>query len=251
MITIKVQGIDAVKKRLENIRKDLKPAINRALINTALAVRDAEQAEMKRIFDRATPWTLRGMTVQANPDEMSVMVGVTDPYWHRAQNYLTTQAEGGTRGLKALEKRLQYFGLMPQGWVAVPGKWARLDDFGNMSRGQVQQILSWFDAAEAWAGRTSNMGVKGREKRIRGTKKNVGWEYVLIPPDNKRGRLLPGIYQRTFDSPRSHIHPVLIFVRSATYKPRFNFGKVGRETIARVWQDKFRKSLDKAGIIVD
>lgn len=248
MITIKLDGLDSLKASLGALPRNVQAATKRALINTALSVRDAEQEEMKRVFDRPTRWTIGSIRVKAL-DSMSVVVGVVDPdgFYKRANYYLGTQIAGGPRGLKAMEKALQHYGLMPSGWVAVPGAGAKLDSFGNMGPGQIRQILSWFGAAERWAGSTQNMTKETRDRRRKGTKTKRGFEYLAIKPDNKRGKLMPGIYMRTYFGFGSSIKPVLMFVRAARYKARFDMERVAKHTIGQVWRHKFESAMRQAG----
>jgi len=143
---------------------------------------------------------------------------------------------------------------MPSGWFAVPGEGAKMDSYGNMSVGQIRQILSWFDAAENWAGSTQNMGVAGREKRRKGTRKSYGFEYFVVEPGQRRTYQLksgktgthsmqPGIYMRMMMGFGSAIKPVLIYVKGARYQARFNFEKVARDVAAAMMQAEFDKAI--------
>ncbi len=246
MITIKLDGIDQAVKSFELARRGMEIAAQRALLKTAHKIREAEQFEMKSVFDRPTPWTIGAMKVKPTA-KMEVSVGILDPdgYYRRANNYLGTQVSGGGRRQKALEKSLQAHGIMPAGWLTVPGEGAKLDAFGNMGPGEIRQILSWFDAAENWAGSTQNMGQKGREKRRKGTRKTAGFEYFAVHPlhRNRGHNLMPGIYRRTFFGFGRAIKPILIFVRDADYKPRFDFERVARETAAKHFRYEFDAAI--------
>ncbi|MDD5405054.1 MAG: hypothetical protein PHZ14_11035 [Sulfuricella sp.] len=230
MIGIKVDGLTSVQQRLLGTTRKVEVSSQRALIKIAGHIRDAEKAEMGRVFDRPTRWTLGAMKVKIT-SKMEVSVGIidTEGAYKRAQNYLGTQVSGGSRKLKAMERALQSRGLMPAGTYIVPGVGARIDAFGNIATGEIRQILSWFDAAERWAGSTQNMLQKGRDKRRKGTKKARGFEYVAISGTGRSRHLQPGIYRRTFFGFGSAIKPILIFVRSVNYKPRFDFGGVARK----------------------
>lgn len=253
MLSIKVQGADDLKRLLSVAPRKLEIATQRALLKTAQHVKTAETAEMGRAFKNPTRWTLGAMRVKAT-NKFTVEVGIVDPggYYKRAASYLGTQVGGGQRRAKAMEKALQSHGLLPSGWFTVPGEGARIDAFGNMSVGQVKQILSWFDAAENWAGSTQNMGFKGRQKRMNGTRKTAGFEYMVVQPSGVRTfkgardiRALkqPGIYQRTFMGHGAAIKPILIFVKSARYQIRFNFERVAQATANAMWQAEFDTAI--------
>jgi hypothetical protein len=227
-----------------------------ALTRTAVKVRDAVQADMPRVFDRPTPYTVRqlryvpatadrlaaavGFNVARINDERGALVGYRDlgPGETPAGKYLQFQVDGGQRAQKRFERALQTVGILPQGWVAVPGERAKIDQYGNQSVGELRQILSFFDAAELVAGSRQNMGPLGRAKRLKGTRKKAGFEYFVVRPGERRSFVRqagaragmkgthlaqPGIYRRTNYALGSRIEPVLIFVKRALYKPRFDF----------------------------
>jgi hypothetical protein len=231
-------------------RQQIEIAAQRALLKTAQAIQAAEQTEMGRVFDRPTRWTLGAMKVRVD-SKFAVTVGILDPdgFYKRAQNYLSTQVDGGTRRLKAMEVALQRRGIMPTGWVAVPGSGAEQDQYGNVAVGQLRQILSWFDAAERWAGSTQNMGEKGRAKRRKGTRSKRGFEYFHVYPGRShqghRQALHPGIYKRTSFVFGKAIKPVLLFVRAAGYKPRFGFEQVAIDTYEREFPAQFDAAMQR------
>lgn len=248
MIHIKIEGLEELKRKLAAMPRKVEIATQRALLKTAHHIREAEQEEMKKVFSSPTRWTLGAMKVKPTA-KMEVSVGILDPdgYYKRANNYLQTQEHGGQRKFKAVEKALHYYGVLPSGWYVVPGAGAKMDAYGNMSAGQIRQILSWFDAAERWAGSTQNMGEKGRDKKRKGTKKTMGFEYFVTTPyrPGRGHNLHPGIYQRLFFGLGKSIKPVLMFVKAANYKPRFNFERVARQTAAKHMNTELDAALQR------
>ena len=265
MITIKLEGFDALKSSISVSTAKLNKCARLAISKTANAIRDAEKIEMERVFDRPTRWTLGAMIVRETGN-LSVQVGIMDPktgrmnngssdgdtgtgYWKRAESYLGTQIDGGQRKVKAMEKALQAYGLLPQGWFTVPGAGAEIDSYGNMNVGQIRQILSYFQTAERWSGSTQNMSQKRKDKLRKGSKKKVGFEYVVIFPDKRRNMKQPGIYQRFFFGHGRSIKPILIYINKANYKPRFNFESVASNTADQVLQPTFDDLLKKEGLL--
>jgi hypothetical protein len=246
MIKIKVDGVEDIVRKLTHSPRQIEIATQRALLKTANEVKNAEIEHMKHVFDRPTRWTLGAIKVKAT-SKMEVQVGVIDPdgYYKRAANYLNTQIAGGSRHHKAMENALQKYGLMPPGWFAIPGEGAKFDSYGNISAGQIRQILSWFDAAERWAGSTQNMGVAGRAKRRKGTRNTVGFEYVDILPGGKGNLKQPGIYQRFFFGSGKSIKPILIFVNKVNYKPIFRFEEIARKIITETFAPALDSALDQ------
>lgn len=258
-ISYRIEGLDDLKAALTLMPKKFDLALQRALIKTTQAVVRDERAEMQRVFDKPTPFTLNAFQIVFDKPKMTATIEVKDakqwPKYYRANHYLNTQIHGGDRHLKAFERALQNLGprVMPKGWMAVPGSAADLDAFGNMKVSQLRQILSWFDSAEPYTGSTQNMGQKGRAKRRKGTKTKRGFEYFVAQPGSstglrswKNGRtqnLTPGIYKRTSFGFGKAIQPVIIFVRSTKYSPRFKFYEVARRTNARVFRPEFDAAL--------
>lgn len=231
--------------------KGIEIAAQRALLKTAQAIQASEMALMQRVFDRPTRWTLGAIKVKPTA-RFAVSVGILDPdgYYKRAQSYLGTQVTGGQRRIKAFEAALQKRGLMPPSWMAVPGAGAEWDAYGNMSAGQIRQVLSWFDAAERWSGSTQNMGEAGRAKRRKGTRTKRGFEYFVVLPgrDNYgRHRLHPGIYKRVSFVFGKAIKPVLIYVNKTSYQPRFDFEQEAINTFEREMPVQFEAALQRDG----
>jgi len=253
VISIRLEGFSTLQHMLGLMQRNVEISAQRALIKTANSVKKAEVAEMERVFDKPTRWTMGAMKVRTTR-KFEVQVGILDPngYYKRAANYLGTQIEGGQRRAKAMEVALQQYGLMPRGWFVVPGAGAQLDAYGNMSVGQIRQILSWFDTASRTSGPDQNMYFSGREKRRKGTKKTAGFEYIVIQPGgvnsfsgkrDTRALKQPGIYKRIFLGHGTAIKPILIFVKGARYAARFNFEKVARDTAAAMLESEFQRFM--------
>ncbi|MCK9386047.1 MAG: hypothetical protein M0Q15_15670 [Nevskia sp.] len=247
MITIQVDT-KATTRYLDDVQKKRIPiATQRALLKTAQAVKDAELVEMGRAFDRPTRWTLGSMKVKATT-KFEVAVGILDPdgYYKRANYYLGTQIDGGARKVKAFERALQRMGVMPGGWMAVPGEKAKLDSYGNQSAGEIKQVLSWFNAAEPTAGSTQNMTQATRDRRRKGTKKKRGFEFFAVIPGSRGAKnLRPGIYRRTSFGFGKAIEPIMIFIKSAGYQKRFNFRKVAETVVDKVFDSHFRTAFQR------
>lgn len=252
-LTISIKdNADEVLKRLNLLPRAAEIATQRAQLKTAHAILQAEKNEMSRVFANPSPWTLNSMRVRNLPKKLEVVVDFKDD---RPESYLSTQTFGAqARKEKAFERALRSRLLLPDGWRAVPGEKAKLDAFGNHSPGEIRQILSWFNVAEMSAGSTQNMSLKRQQSLKRGSKKRFGFEYFVVEPGARRSgmrsngkaynnKMQPGIYRRTnFNSFGTAIEPIIIFVRRASYKPRFDFFGVGRRTADAV----FPVEMDKA-----
>lgn len=222
-----------------------------ALTKTAVDVREAERAEMRDVFDRPTPFTMNALFVKpATMEQPSARVGFKEESsQRRALNWLQWHISGGARTQTAYEKLLKRAGAMRSDQRAVPGAGARLDAFGNISRGQLVQILSQL-RIDTTAGSTRSLPRVFKEDNaktarykagvIRRAYGRAGGQYVAMP--NGRGKLKPGIYlhgARDFGAGvglgrSGRMTPVLVFVSRAQYEAgRFDFGYVAQLAIQR------------------
>ena len=246
---IEIKGMEEVKNVFIGLQKELPTVMAKSLTFTADKVQRGLVGIMEHTFDRPTPYTLNSLkrtvaTVNKQSssvyfkDELSRTGGGSLP-----SEYLTPQIHGGSRIQKRFELALQHKGVLPRGWFAVPGDFAKIDQYGNISRGQIQELLSYFAAAEMTAGYTANMTAKKKARLKRGTKKKQGFVYFAIPPGQQKA---PGIYKRLSSAWSAPAFSILIFVKSVKYKPRFDFYGDGQEIADREWRPIFDQALDSA-----
>lgn len=220
-----------------------------ALNKTAEAGRVDVVGNMRRVFDRPTPWVLNSLRVKrATKTNLVAEVAFKDKNSvEDSRSMIEPHVDGGQRRYKGMEARLFRAGLLPAGWSAVPGGGAKLDAYGNMSRGQISQMLNvlgtyteaGYNKADA---RTRARLAKGNEK------KNVyGFVYWVNPVGGKRARhLQPGVYQRVTTAFGSSLKPVLIFVKRARYKKRLPFYQVVDKAAAKHFPMEFDKAFEAA-----
>lgn len=240
-IDVKIGGSAKLDRALARLSGgELARATEDGLADGARDVAIALRKEMSAVFDRPTRFILNSVKIIPSDDKKSVTIEPTyfggnpvDP-----QQILQAQAWGGQRSPKRLEKLLQMTGHMPAGWYAVPGQGARIDAYGNMSAGQLQQILSQL-RVRVLDGIENRMSFDKR-RAVR-AQRAAGGRFFVIPPGRK---VQPGVYQREFIG--RNITPVLIFVRSATYQPRLDLDRikdkysleeqVGKKIRSRIYQ---------------
>jgi hypothetical protein len=202
-------------------------AISLALNKTAKLVVDAQVKEMQDVFDRPTPWTLKGVGSQpSTKTDLRAFVFLKDrsavSSGHPADVYLAPQIRGGDRNLKAFELAFRSAGVLPSSYFMVPGQGASMDQYGNMNRGQIVQLLSYFRAL----GSTYQAGFTGNRRKDKRTP--VG--YFAAQPG---GHLTPGIYERVTFAGGSKIKPLIIFVDAVHYEAIYDFNFVGKTTVER------------------
>ena len=181
MITATPKGIDRVQAMLSLVPKQAQRACELALDQTVRDIRTAVRAEMPKVFDRPTRYTLNSLKVsltQRHVLEASVWFKGPD---RMGAHYLVPQVEGGKRAFRGFERALG-------NTMFYPGRGAKLDAYGNVPASKIRQILSVLGRAERAAGYDAN--ITGRSRR-RNTKSR---DYVWI--SRRRGKLPPGIYER-------------------------------------------------------
>lgn len=198
-------------------------------------------AEMKRVFDRPTPWVLRSlMTKKADKRRLTGKVGWGEDFYSKANHtpveIMQHQISGGARARKSLELWLERKGLIAKNEYIAPGGGAKLDPYGNLSRGQTAQILSQLKLGNDPYSWSSN---RPRSRKNQAKAGKIFWS-------NGRGvgsqHLPRGAYLR---SDRS-VLCLLKIISKPSYKPRFNLNRVGQAEIARTFQPAFHAAMARA-----
>ena len=214
MSTIKV-SIDAkaVRAQLTSLQQRQMPfALALTVTRLAGRVQNGLIDEMGRRFDRPTTYTLsstyKTMATKASP---TAEVGMKAEPNGKARlgmaDVLGHQFSGGARRHKALEGWLAKAGYLSAGEYVAPGSRATLDASGNMSRGQVQQILSQLGAGpDAAQSKTTSSR----------SKKNVKRAGVLFW--SRGGRLPRGVWMRD----GRNVRPILMVVSAPSYTQRID-----------------------------
>lgn len=232
-------------KALRDFESQVPFAMALALTDTIKDVREAEVLEMRRAFQMPTPYTLRSLYIKAaTKARLEAMTWLKDgsrpQHYLELQHYLEPQIDGGGRPLKRFEQRLVMTGLMRPDQRAVPAAAAKLDAYGNMSRGQIVQILSQLKTAVV-QGDFSNAT---NSKRSRAKRQAVAY-FVSHGSGSrrngyqgKRGKgmlyeqhLPAGVWARYQFAWGSAVKPVLLFVNKSNYSKRFDFYGVAEKTV--------------------
>jgi hypothetical protein len=169
-----------LKRLIKQYPQTVRRAAETALDNTAFEIRKVLREDMKRVFDRPTPYTLNSLQViKTRNHNMRATVWFKKPE-RMGRHYLEYQVKGGGRRQKGFERALgRYF---------IPARDERRDRYGNLTSGLIRQILSVLGRAESAAGYTANIS----ERSARTNKKQRDYVYLR----RRRGSLPPGIYRR-------------------------------------------------------
>jgi hypothetical protein len=176
-----------VSAMLARYPKEAGRAAEIALDRTAVNIRDGIKGTMKRVFDRPTTFTLNSLKITYTRNhKLKASVWFKEPE-RMADHYLVPQVEGGKRKFKGFELALDRLKF-------IPGKGARMTRSGNISTGQIRQVLSVMGRAEMYPGYQANLTAKSAKTNKKSR------DYVYLPRGSSGGALPPGIYQRVKQS---------------------------------------------------
>ena len=262
-ISVKMDGLDALQAKLRGLAdKKIAVAAVAALNDSAFLTKKATERIIVDVFDRPTPWISKSVRyVKARSDKLESSIDFDqwgNKFGVTAGMVLHAQIYGGQRRHKRHEAALKHYGVLPENMYIVPGEGAQIDAFGNMNIGQIRQILSYLRVAERTSGYISNMTGKTRDRLRAGNKKRGinGFEYFVVQPGQRRQFLRangktgshamqPGIYQRIFLGHGTAIKPVMIFVKSPSYKRRLDFYRLAEEVGVKEFNRAFPMYLEK------
>lgn len=240
---------DAAKviRQLQANQKQVAFATAKAITKTAQQTREAEYAEMKRVFDRPTGYTLNSLYVKpATKATLEGRVWLKDDVFKGtpAAKYLLPQITGGMRKHKRFERALIQSGIMPAQYYAVPGSAAPLDAYGNLTAPFIVKLLSYLRAFGE-SGYKANMTDIGRARTNKAMSKRIGGDAAYFVLHDAQRKPV-GIFQRIRFAAGSAIKPIVIFVKQPQYSLRFNFEQVAQRTIDQVFVPNLEVALNEA-----
>jgi hypothetical protein len=235
MISIK-SNINEVLRFTDGLIKQQRFAVASALTATATELRSELYAEQKRVFDRPTPYTQRSMFVRkATPQKLVAEVILKDRLLSKTTRspaqILGHQYEGGKRKRKQIEEYCERAGLLSANEYLVPSEGARLDQYGNMSKGQVAQLISQLRVGLDPLTYASKSTRSVRNQRKAG---QVFW--------SRGGSLARGVWMRAGDS----VVPVLMVERNINYRQRIDVKRIGDKVFGLQFEANLRTAWARA-----
>ena len=238
MVTLNVKSdLDKFAAQLSELeRRQVRYAASRALTEVAKAAVKDMQAEMPRIFDRPTRYTINAVYAIPNRDKrnLEAVVAIRNQASGTPQErYLSPEILGGPRATKAFETKIGLGQL-------VPAAGALLDANGNVQRAQINAILANLRAASTPA---SKAQLRRLEKRGRLTKTAKGMAKYFVAKSKQDGSIL-GIWN--YLSP-GHVAPVFLAAkRPPAYSERLPFEPFILASYARTFTPALQKWFAKA-----
>lgn len=250
-------GLGGLPRLYIDVERQMRYATSVALNKTAENVRDAIRGKMQQVFDRPTPYTLNALRIQrANRDALTAKVDFREASGKgiAADRYLGAQVYGGPRQEKRFEAAMRRTGKTARRFL-VPGAGAVLDAYGNVSRGQIIQVLSYFEALGN-NGYRANSTAKSRRRLAKlgkaegGYKKIGGVQYFIsrgkgTQANGRRQPLDAGVWRKT-GIHGVDVKPVFLFVDQPQYRPLLPFYETAEEVFTESFDAQFDTALDAA-----
>lgn len=217
-LDIQVTGFKELQEDLKDFSaRRLNAAVATALTRTASITAKGWQGNIDTTIVGPTERTKRAVGFTgANANRLESTVFLKDANGAASPAvYLRPQELGGDRNVKKFERALIASGAMPSGYVTVPGRGARLDSYGNVSRGQLVAVVRALGAQ--FSPGYQQVISKSVSKRL-ATQAKQGRQYVVVTPAlSAKLRTSPGIYERMADGRRIAI---FLFKAGVTYRKR-------------------------------
>lgn len=215
-----------IQRQLTRIEQREVPfAMALAATRTAKAAQTALKAEINRVFDNPTPWIQNSTYVlAAKKSDPTAVVYAREWGGTPAPTTLTPQIEGGERKFKRSEGALSAGGFLPNGWQIAPGPGAKRDKYGNISRGQLQQVLS---------------GLRVQRDSHQNRRQGKPTEFFVVRPGS-RNPLQPGVWQRVGRRPSL----ILTFIPKPNYSQRLDWHGVALRAGESAFPDEVAKAID-------
>lgn len=256
--------------------RQMRFAAEQALNDTLFAARKAVQVAMPQVFDRPTPFVVSGVKVELprsirqtseatqaaglGPGKFGTdaLVGIIsiDDYGRgkgaTPEKVLQAEVQGGSRGFKGAERRLQQAGLMRPGQFMVPSadlmKQGNLvDQYGNVRGAFIRSLLSYLQAFST-EGFTANASKRTRDRIAARGKNASGYAtingvvyFVSKGPGERNGRVqhLPaGIWAKR-GTHGTRVYPVFLFVSSVRYRQRLRFDEIIKNVVEREFPRRY------------
>lgn len=242
MIKVEIQGLDKTLAHLAGMQKQVRFATAVALTRTAQAGKDEVGRMMPDELDRPKPTTTKALRVEkATRDNLTAVVRLQNRgEGVPSSEFLGHNITGGRRGMKRSEMMLRAAGILPNGLYTIPGKEATLDAYGNMSRGQIVAILSYFRTFGIVALKDGSLLNSSRMNRAQKTKARA--VYFVVPVRDRKLGLYPGIWKRA----GKELQPVLMFVKPGTHKKLVKFYETGEMVVRRDFTRNFDQAFAEA-----
>lgn len=241
-VDVQIEGLEHVRSMLQGFSARRMASVGAtALTRVARGLANQWRQQLERRLDRPTSSTLRAVqwgNANASTLMAEVKIRSDGPSATAPTQWLRPQEFGGARRTKLFERALQSQGALPAGWQTVPGPAARLDGYGNVSRGQIVQVIAQLGAR--YSPGYQRVISKSAAKRA-ATAQARGRAYVAILP-GARGGLAPGVYERAGRGVRA----VFWYVSRTQYRKAIDLLGEAQRTVPGALQRELQRAIEES-----
>jgi hypothetical protein len=236
----------AMQKELKAQLKDMSERRINAAVATALTrtVREIEkkwQANINANIKAPTKRTQKATVVrQATAKKLMAEVKLRDVGGGQMPaDYLVHHETADERLVKKFERALVATGAMPPGYFVVPGRGAVLDGYGNVSRGQIVQVITQLGGKFS-PGYQRVISPDIKKRRASAAKR--GRVYVAVRPgaEEQAHRVSAGIYERL---PNGDRVAVFLYKSSLSYRKRLSLRELAEKAALPVFRNEFGRAI--------
>lgn len=223
-IEIKVQGIKELQAQFKDFSdRRMNAAIATGLTRTAKRMSQDWQSQIDGRIDKPVARTRSAsMFKGASASSLMAEVKIKDQMSGLSPvDYLAPHEVAGSRLVKKFERALIASGAMPRGYLAVPGKHAQLDSYGNVSRALIIAVIS--QLGQDFSPGYQQVISKNAERRLASQAKR-GRRYIVVKLT--AARVSPGVYERMSDG---SLKAVFLFKKDVTYGKRLTLVERGQQ----------------------
>lgn len=237
-VTMKVEGLNQALDIVRSFSdRRANAAAATALTRTVAELRSIWAEQLRVRLDRPTPATVNAPRIRtASAASLTAEVYIRDSGGSLPPvEWLKPEEEGGPRRLKRFEQAMRNQGALPPGYYMVPGPAAKLDGYGNVSRGQIVQVIAQLGAKFS-PGYQRVISASASRRAAKALKTGRG--YVAIT-ERKKG-LPMGVYERKGRG----LAPVFFFVRAVSYRPRTGLVELARQQAPAIFKRQYERAVN-------
>lgn len=238
-----------VAARLAQHARQIPYALKLGINELAKDVVKREQEEMRQVFDRPTPFVVKGLRVSkwATKTDPTALIDFKDVYVRKGganviENTLTPHIPGfpGERAYKGAERWLRRLRYLGEGEYLVPSRTAPRDAYGNVRGPLIQKMLADIGAYRNVA------GMPGTTKQA---KARFVWGAIYGHDKAGSARAVRGIWLVEGGASKMRTnrwHLMMLVVKGVSYKKRYDFGGVAERHVSANLDKFIGQALAKA-----
>lgn len=240
MLALKVDTSDFERqiRRIAEFPDVIRKTVVGAIADTVDDMHTREIMEMKAVFDRPTPWIMRGLKKRYPGGSFKVVEDDAGIYFEffpagagkSQEDVMKPHVFGGPRALKGSERRMLNNPQIPEGtWTAMGIRYPR-NSYGNIPGARYTQAIQ---ALGVMSPEAMSVLPKGKQKGRKNT------QYFVF---KRKGASEPfGIAERR----GKEFNIILKFVSPPDYKKRFDYFGVGHKQFHSSFPKHFARILNK------